>query len=197
MEWDIDDGPLPISAPLGPLVVTGYTRLHVDLPAFGLVPGDVTYSVREGVGAGSISLGVEPPNPDGTESVMLLVGFLRGEFHIDAKSAADGSLLAVRRFRVTTLWPDDTVGPPIAVTGDVGATLMNWGGAGGVAGYTFPTPPREWRILVVLLCLKDRKFDDENAVRNEWKDRTIGEGESIRHYYEEVRPTWQTLKATA
>jgi len=186
VEWDVEDGDLPIDAPLGPLIVGGYARLSVNLPALGLAPGAVTYSVREGDDAGSISLGVEPSNPDGTESVTLLAGFQPGEFHLEAKNAASGSLLAVRRFRVTTLWPDDAVGPPIAVTGDVGATLMNWGGAGGVVGYRFPTPPREWHVLVVLLYLNDRKFDDENATRNEWKDRMIGLGGSIRQYYEEV-----------
>ena len=186
LEWDLEEGELPIAVPLAPLVATGYARLLVDLPALGLAPGDVTYSVREGFDAGSISLGVEPPNPDGTESVMLLAGCLRGEFHVEATSAADGSLLAVRRFRVTTLWPDDATGPSIAVTGEVGATLMNWGGTGGVAGYRFPTPFREWRMLVVLLNLKDRKFADDNAARAEWKDRAIGGGRSVRHYYEEV-----------
>lgn len=186
VEWDIDDGQVPITVPLGPLAVTGYARLLVDLPAAGLAIGDVTYTVREGVGAGAISLGVEPPNPDGTESVMLLAGFLAGEFHVEAISVADGSTLAVRRFRVTTLWPDDVSGPPIAITGDVGATLMNWGGTGGVAGYRFPTP-REWRVVVVLLFLKDRDYGDtESATRDEWKQRVIGDGESLRHYYEEV-----------
>lgn len=186
VEWDIDDGLLPVTVPLGPLAVTGYARLHVDLPALGLSVGDVAYAVREGRAAGSISLGVEPPNPDGTESVMLLAGFSAGEFHIEATSVADDSTLAVRRFRVTTLWPDDVSGPPIAITGDVGATLMNWGGTGGVAGYRFPTPP-EWRVLVVLLFLKDRDYGDTvNATRNEWKERVIGDGESLRHYYEEV-----------
>ena len=186
VEWDVDEGQLPVTAPLGPLAVTGYARLRVDLPALGLVVGDVAYAVREGVDAGSLSLGVEPPNPDGTESVMLLAGFLPGEFHIEATSVADNSTLAVRRFRVTTLWPDDVSGPPIAITGDVGATLMNWGGTGGVAGYRFPTPP-EWRVLVVLLFLKDRDFGDTvDSTRSEWKERVVGDGESLRHYYEEV-----------
>lgn len=185
VEWQLDDGPLDIDAPIGPLITFGYTRLHVDLPAQGLAPGDVAYAVREGVDAGSISLGVEPPDPEGTESVMLLAGHLRGEFHLEATSAADGSLLATRRFRVTTHWPDATSGPPVAVTGDVGATLMDWGGTGGVAGYRFLTP-REWRVLVVLVSPADRGFDDPDAMRTEWKDRAIGGGESLRHYYEEV-----------
>lgn len=186
LEWDLEEGELPITVPLAPLVATGYARLLVDLPTLGLTPGDVTYSVREGFDAGSISLGVEPPNPDGSESVMLLAGYLRGEFHVEATNTADGSLLAVRRFRVTTLWPDDVAGPPVAVTGDVGATLMDWGGTGGIAGYRVLPPPREWRVLTVLLFLNDRKYDDEEATRNQWKDLAIGGGASLRHYYEEV-----------
>lgn len=186
VEWGMDEGPLPIAAPLGPLTKSGYTRLQVDLPALGLAVGDVVYEVLEGPDYGSISLGIEPPNADGTESVMVLAGLMPGEFHVSAVRVSDWTVLASRRIRVTTLWPDPVNGPPIAVTGEVGTTLMDWGGVGGVAGYRFPAPPEVWHVLVVLLHLRDRKFDNENAVRNEWKDRAVGGGESLKRFYEEV-----------
>jgi hypothetical protein len=186
VEWGIDTGAVPIAAPLGPLYVSGYARLTADLPAAGLSIGEVGYSVREGIDGGSISVGLQQPDPNGTESVMLLAGVRRGEFHLDAVLKADGSLLTTRRFRVTTLWPDDVHGPPVALTGDHQNMLMSWGGSGGTAGYVLPTP-NLWRVLVVMVYLKDRKWDGlEVAARGEWKDRVVGGPESVRAYYEEA-----------
>lgn len=39
VEWGVDDGDLPLTVPLGPLWVSGYTRLTADLPVLGLSPG--------------------------------------------------------------------------------------------------------------------------------------------------------------
>lgn len=186
LEWNLDEGALPLTAPLGPLYVSGYARLLADLSAAGLVAGDVAYEVREGVEGGSISVGLEPANPDGTESVMLLAGVRSGEYHLDARLVADGTLLSARRFRVTSLWPDEEVGPPIAITGDHQNYLMRWGGTGGGGSYLHPAPDL-WRVLVVLVFVRDRGWDGfEVAARQEWKDRVVGPGESARRYYEEV-----------
>src|SRR5260370_23370875 len=43
-EWDMDQGSLPIAGPLGPLFVTGYTRLAVDFAAAALSVADVEVS---------------------------------------------------------------------------------------------------------------------------------------------------------
>lgn len=186
VEWGIEEGTLPLAAPLGPLYVSGYARLVSDPSAAGLGIGDVAYTVREGIDAGSISAGVEPPNAAGSESVMLLAGVRPGEYHVDATRVADGSLLATRRFRVTGLWPDDDIGPPIAVTGDHKSYLMSWGGSGGSAGYLHPAPPL-WRVLVVLVNMKDRGWGGlDGAAKNEWKDRVVGPNESVKRFYEEV-----------
>lgn len=186
VDWGIEEGDLPITAPLGPMYTSGYARLLADLPALGLSVGDVEYSVREGIDGGSISVGLEPPDPGGTDSVMLLAGVRTGEFHLDAIRRADGSLLTTRRFRVTTVWPDDVYGPPVALTGDHQNMLMSWGGSGGTAGYVQPTP-NSWRVLVVMVYLNDRGWDGlEVAARDEWKDRVVGGPESVREYYEEV-----------
>ncbi len=186
IEWGLEAGDLPVKSPLGPLYASGYARLVCDLPVVGLGAGDVDYSVREGVDGGSVSVGIEPPDPRGTESVMLLAGVRTGEFHLDAFRKSDGLLLATRRFRVTALWPDDVLGPPVAVTGNQQNMLMNWGGSGGVAGYLLPTP-NLWRVLVVMVYLDDREWGGlEGAARVEWKDRIVGDPESLRTFYEEA-----------
>jgi M6 family metalloprotease-like protein len=186
VDWGIDEGALPIAAPLGPLYVSGYARLVADLPNAGLSVGDIEYSVREGIDGGSISAGLQPPDPSGSESVMLLAGVRTGEFHLDAIRKADGELLTTRRFRVTTLWPDDVFGPPVAVTGNHQNMLMSWGGSGGTQGYLLPTP-NEWRVLVVMVYLDDRGWDGtEDTARGQWKDRVLADPESLRAYYEEV-----------
>jgi M6 family metalloprotease-like protein len=186
LEWGLDAGALPLTSPLGPLYVGGYARLTADLPAAGLNSGDVAYTVREGPFGGSTSAGLQPPDRSGSESVMLLAGVHAGEFHLEATLVADGSLLSVRRFRVTTLWPDDVAGPPIAITGDHQSYLMSWGGSGGIGGYIKPAPSL-WRVLVVLVSLKDRAWGGlDGPARVEWQDRVTGGTESARRFYEEV-----------
>jgi hypothetical protein len=186
LEWGLEVGAMPLTPLLGPLYTGGYVRLTADLSAAGLKPGDVEFAVREGVFGGSVSAGLQAPDPDGTESVMLLAGVHSGEFHLEATLVADGSVLTARRFRVTTLWPDDVVGPPIAITGDHQSYFMSWGGSGGIGGYIKPAP-ESWRVLVVLVYLKDRAWDGlEGPARAEWHDRVVGGGESLRRFYEEV-----------
>lgn len=183
VEWAVDEGPVGLTVPLGPLYVNGWARLPLDLTPLGLTPGDVVATVREGIDGGSLSAGIETPAPD---SLMLLAGVRTGEFHLDLTLAADGSALATRRFRVTDLWPDEEVGPPVAITGDHGNYLMSWGGTGGVAGYLKPAPNR-WGVLTVLVELRDRGWDGlEVPARTEWKDRVIGGGESVRRFYQEA-----------
>jgi hypothetical protein len=187
VEWGLDEGNLPIDTPLGPLYVNGYARLAVDLASAGLTPNDVGFAVREGPEAGSISAGIESPAADGTQPVVLVAGFRPGEYHVEARLRADASLLARRRFRVTACWPDEIIGPPVAVTGPRQSYhLMSWGGAGAAAGYLLQAPPL-WRVAVVLVATKDRRWDAlEGAAKNDWKERVIGGGDSVKHFYEEV-----------
>jgi hypothetical protein len=187
VEWDLKPGTLPLTTPLGPLFVNGYARLDVDLASAGLDLQDVTFAVIEGAEVGIVSAGVEPPNPDGTQPVLLVAGCFPGEYHVEITRNSDGRRLALRRFRVTTCWPDEAVGPPVSVTGTHQTfKLMSWGGAGSLSEYLAPAP-EVWRVVVVLVSTKDRRWGGlETGARNDWKDRTVGGGDSVRRFYEEV-----------
>ena len=72
---------------------------------------------------------------------------------------------------------------------------MSWGGAGGAAGYLLPAPPL-WRVAVVLVATKDRRWDGlEGAAKNDWKERVIGGGDSVKRFYEEVSYKNTTIEA--
>lgn len=186
VEWDLDGGTLPIDAPLGPLYVNGYARLAIALAPAGLALADVEFLVREGPEAGTVSGAIEPQAPDGTQPVVLLAGFRPGEYHLEARRRADGSVLATRRFRVTASWPDELVGPPVATVGPQQLWLMSWGGAGAGPAYIKPAP-ESIRVAIVLVSTNNRRWGDlEAGAKSAWRDRLIGPGNSARRYYEEV-----------
>ncbi len=96
VEWDVDEGQLPVAAPLGPLAVTGYARLRSTARAGsrrwrrGLRGGKAG-----GRGRGSFSLGVQPLNPDGRSRRRCLRARCRC-IPFQVTSVADNSTLAVR-----------------------------------------------------------------------------------------------------
>ncbi|MFI6909609.1 hypothetical protein ACIBKY_50685 [Nonomuraea sp. NPDC050394] len=184
-EWDLDPGPMPVTVPLGPLFVRGYADVPFDPAAVGLAVVDVEFEVAEGPECGTFSAGIEP---GGAAVTVLLAARRQGEFHLLARERGTGTVLATRRFRVTACWPDAEVGPPVAVSGE-GAIRPLWGGVGGVASYTRgkKPAPKEFRLAVVLVSTKDRRFGTTLAsTQSTWKDYVIGSGTSARTYLEEV-----------
>jgi hypothetical protein len=117
----------------------------------------------------------------------LLAGPFPGEYHLVARSRLDGSVLATHRFRVTSCWPDDVVGPGVHVTGDHQPfRLMSWGGTGAADYFVDPAPDR-WRVAVVLVATKDRRWGAiTNSAKDDWKERVIGGSDSAKRFYEEV-----------
>jgi hypothetical protein len=184
LEWELAAGELPLEVPFGPLYINGYARLRADLGSMGLSIKDVKFEVREGLDAGLFSAGIEPLADDGTQPVVLVAGFFRGEYRIVVTRRDNGDLLAQRRFRVTACWPDDIVGPPVAVTGkNVPWALMSWGGTGAGPGYFLPAPS-SIRVAVFLVATKDRRWDGlEAAAANTWKDHVTN---TARRFYEEA-----------
>lgn len=184
-EWGIEKGPLPVQVPLGPVYVRGYFRAEVDFAAAGLSSADVEFVVKEGPTAGSVSAGVEPPNAAGRRWITVLAGSEIGELHLLATHRTTGELLALSRFRVTSLWPNDDIGPPVAVTGEQQVFARgSWGGGpAGPQNIRIHPAPDDWRVAVVLISLKDNRFPaNVDAVKTDWKDRL----NSARRYYEEV-----------
>ena len=168
-------------------VLNGYQPCFADLAAAGLASGDVAYTVREGPVAGRISAGIEPPPADGSEMIMLIAGPMPGEYHLDAIRLADGVLIATQRFRVAGTWPDPDNGPPVVVADEHQPySLINWGGTGALATNYIRKAPPVWRVMVVLVSTKDRRWNGlDAAASSEWQDRLLG-NDSVRRYYEEV-----------
>ncbi|MHC1557338.1 hypothetical protein ACR9E3_00185 [Actinomycetospora sp. C-140] len=185
-EWQLDAGALAIMPAIALLAVGGWVRLRVDLG--GRSFDDVDFAVAEGLDGGSVSAGREPRADDGTDGVVVLAGAVPGEYHLQAFERSTGDLLATHRYRVSAGWPDDEVGPPVALTGP--ATLFNWGGTGAIPNYTkaHQTAPRTWKVAVVLLSTAEGAFTaaEAAAAATEWDGRLRGSPVSARAFYEEV-----------
>lgn len=189
VEWGLDEGLLPITLPPGPVFVGGYIQAEIQPAALGLGPGDVELIVEEGPAAAMVSAGIETPGPNGVQRIRVLAGWTPGEYHLSAIRRADGKRLGMTRFRVTAHWPDDEVGPPIAVTGARQIFLRGgWGGGpAGPQNLRVHPAPEEWRVAVVLISTRNRRYpSDVSGEKNNWQDMLEGDGTSVRRYYEEV-----------
>jgi len=187
VEWDLEEGPLKIRLPLGPVFANGYTTAEVDFTPTGLAWEDFSLEIEEGADQGIVSAGLEPPGASGTRRVRVLPGPFPGERNLTAYRLTDRERIGRARFRVTRHWPDDENGPPLAVTGNYRA-LAHWGGGPvgpeNVGNYRAPDV---WRVAIVFVETKDRPFQgDLAAARSTWEDRLVGAGTTARRYYEEV-----------
>ncbi|HJT58574.1 MAG TPA: hypothetical protein VJ761_18850 [Ktedonobacteraceae bacterium] len=189
VEWGLDEGDLPISLPLGPVFVGGYLQAEIQPNTIGLDPAEVELIVEEGPVAGSVSAGIEPPGPAGTQRIRVLAGWIPGEYHLSAIHRTDGKRLGIARYRVTAHWPDDEVGPSIAVTGPQQIFLRGgWGGGpSGPQNLRVHPAPEEWRVAVVLVTTSDQRYPSNvDGDKNSWQDMLEGGSLSVRRYYEEV-----------
>ena len=186
VEWGLDEGSLPLSLPLGPAWIHGYLCGEFDPAAVGLAAVDVGLEVEEGITAGSVSAGVEPPGPSGACRFRLLTGVEPGEFHLNAIRKSDGARIGRARFRVIHHWPDEQTGPPIALPGRF--QILSWGGGPpGAQNIRIHPAPEAWRLAVVFVSTLDLGLpEDLSASRNEWRRRIDGDANSLRRYYEEV-----------
>jgi hypothetical protein len=187
IEWELDEGTLPIALPLGPLFVGGYARVELNLAAIGLSPGDVSLMVEEGPLAGSVSAAIEPLAPTGEQRLMVLSGYTPGEYHLVATRIADGVQVGRARFRVTRHWPDEISGPPVAITG-MHQIFAEWGGGPpGAENIGVHAAPPVWRVAIVFCSTKDASLPpDLSPLDTEWRNRLTGPGGSVQGYYEEV-----------
>ncbi|MEH7256129.1 hypothetical protein V7123_01585 [Bacillus toyonensis] len=188
-EWNLDAGDFDIAIPPGPVFVGGYVRAEANLAAVGLLPNDVEFLVQEGVDAGFCSAGVEPPSPAGWLRFVIGAGPRPGQYHVVCRRIADEKILARARFRVTSHWPDADIGPGVVVTGKQQVFAHgSWGGGPtGPQNVNVLAAPDTWRVLVVLLELKDRGFGTTASGRQTaWSNVLIGATNSVKAYYEET-----------
>jgi M6 family metalloprotease-like protein len=190
IEWGLDPGTLPISMPIAPLFINGYARVEVDLRSRGLARTDVEFVVDEGPGAGFVSAGIEPDASNNAVRIVVGAGLHPGEYHLSAKLIAGGSTIGRARFRVTAHWPDEEVGPPVAVTGKQQIFVRgSWGGGQtGAQNINVLAAPNSWNVLLVLVDLKDSRYDDAAApgVRALWTSHLTGPGPCVKQFYEEM-----------
>ncbi|MGW0802726.1 hypothetical protein [Nonomuraea sp. NPDC002799] len=187
-EWGLQPGPLEMFTPIGPVFTGGYFRAVADLDGQGLTPADVEFSVEEGIEAGFVSAGIEPPEPDGGWPIVVGAGHRPGEYHLIARRVATGEELARHRFRITGYWPDDKRGPTVVVTGEAPVAVpLAWGGTWqhqpeGIGA------PKEWGVAVVLVNTLDQRFTDTTAqaAKSAYTSHLILGDKSARGYYDEV-----------
>ena len=188
-EWDLDAGKFEIAVPPGPIFVGGYSRAEANLAAAGLVRKDVDFIVEEGAEGGFCSAALEPQSPMGWTRFVVGAGPHPGEYHVACRSLADGTTLARARFRVTAHWPDADIGPGVAVTGKQQVFAHgSWGGGPtGPQNVNVLAAPDTWRVLMVLLELKDRGFGTTAGGRQvAWSNTLVGTMNSVKAYYEET-----------
>ena len=187
-EWGLAPAVLPVTVGLDPLARGGWAGIAVDYAAAGLDPAAVAWEVREGPDMGTLSLAVGA-GPGGTAvEHRVLAGGTAGEFHVDARDANSGDVLATARFRVVDRWPDTVLGPSRAVTGFQRVFAKSgWGGGPGGPQNIRATPaPEEFRVAVILVRAKGSTSGmDGDARRDQFTEHLIGT-KSVREYYEEV-----------
>ncbi|WP_327107238.1 hypothetical protein [Nonomuraea glycinis] len=187
-EWGLQLGPMEMSIPIGPVFVGGYIRATADLDGQGLKLEEVEFAVEEGIDAGFVSAGIEPPEPDGRSPIVVGAGHMPGEYHLVARRMTDGQELARRRFRVTSHWPDDKRGPAVVVTGEAPVVVSRAWGDGSHDGAPIPPVRSDWRVAMVLVDTDLQRYTtaDAQSARTDCTNFLLGGGDSARRYYEEV-----------
>jgi hypothetical protein len=186
-EWGDDVTSLPIDAGPDPLVRGGWAPFEVDYAAFGLEPELVEWRVAEGPEAGTVSVARPAAADRWRYEHRVLAGSGPAELSVEALDRGSGQVLATRRFRLVEVWPDDEVGPPLAITG-AHRVYAKWGGGGTVPENIRIHPaPEEIRMAVVILRTKGASSSvDGGAEVARFEDLVGGGGESTKRYYEEV-----------
>lgn len=198
VEWGADVETLPVSASLDPLVIAGWAALNVDYGAAGIAPGDVEWSVREGPYAGTISVARPSDQSANRYEHRVIAGAEVPEFTVQAIQQSSGELVATRRFRVAQNWPNNELGPPMAVTGSRQVYRKpGWGGGpAGPQNINKHPAPEEIRIAVVVFRTKGSTSTVDAAARiAELKKTILDPGLSVKTYFEEV--SYRTTPASA
>jgi hypothetical protein len=195
-EWGISESIIKFRMLIAPAWVGGYIHGEVDLGAAGLLPADVEIRVGEGPDAGYVSSGLEPGRGDGIYRFIVCAAMQPGEFHVVCNIISDGTILGKARFRVVAHWPDSDSGPGIVLTGKQELFAKgSWGGGpNGPQNINKVPAPERWRVLLVLVELKNSSFTagEIAASRSSWSTALVGAPPpappmpSVRAYYDEA-----------
>ncbi|MEZ5234225.1 MAG: hypothetical protein R2749_16190 [Acidimicrobiales bacterium] len=187
IEWGDDVAVLPVAAGPTPLARGGWAPFGVDYAAAGVDPASVEWVVAEGPEAATVSLARPAGQDTGRYEHRVLAGAGPAEFTVLAVERGSGATLATRRFRVVERWPDDEVGPPLAITGAHRVYAKWGGGSAGPENIRTHPAPEEIRMAVVVLRTKGRSSTQDGAAEvARFEDYVSGGGESVKRYYEEV-----------
>jgi hypothetical protein len=188
-EWGDDVQILPVIAELDPLVRGGWAPFHVDYAAAGLVQSDVDWRIAEGSEAGTISVARAPDVPNSAYEHRVIAGTSAPEFRIIARQLSTSTIVATRRFRLISVWPDTEIGPPMATTGPQRVYAKGgWGGGpAGPQNISVHPAPEEFRIAVAVFRTRGSTSAIDVGQRiTELTDNIIGPGNSVLRYYEET-----------
>lgn len=131
--------------------------------------------------------------------VMLLAGYRPGPHTLTIVSESTGDVLFEDGFELTTIWPDDAVGPSTWFVGAVGNEVEAAAWGGGQAGPQnidiFPAMGTR-RLAIVLVDTASQRYTTDptelDDLRNRWLDLVLngiddgGVTVSVRQYYREV-----------
>lgn len=191
--------PLTVDMPAEPMFPGGYRRVPFRLGA-GLVPDDVAFEVAEGPQAGMISPSRDVSWDDAAPHVMLLARARTGTFTLIATHVPTGDTLAKVPFDVSTEWPDDHDGPPLAFVGESAPWVTGgaWGGGpAGVQNVNVMPATGTRRIGVILVDTSSSRLPTTGTtttdIRDDWGNEIVastadpdGVLRSCSHYFQEV-----------
>lgn len=190
-----------------PYFVGSYAKIPVR--SVGYVFDDLAFIITEGAPGGYVSscrdADFDPAKPD----IMVCFGYQPGNYHLDVRKKATGTLIRTFEFSIDTKWADEKKGPALSFTGisENISFAPAWGGG--------PATPQNLsvvpafgvrRIAIVLIDFSDARYTTDaptlTAIRDRWMNEAIngvnnaGRIESARQYYREVSYNNYDLSAT-
>jgi M6 family metalloprotease-like protein len=203
-EEAMTDRDVLLAVPREPLFVGAFARVPVTFGAHsGLGIEDLDFRVRgrrtRDTGGCAVSTSRERDADLAHPEVMLLAGYLPGDYVLTATDRGTGDVVAEAAFAVGLEWPDDSAGPGLWVSGDFRLT----GIAGAAWGGGAPTEPENFEVApavgvrdvaVLLVDTATQRFDATTSAADvtRWGEiaftgRTIaGKTVSARDYYKEA-----------
>ncbi|MFA6703092.1 MAG: CARDB domain-containing protein [Dysgonamonadaceae bacterium] len=180
-----------------PYFVGSYAKFPVK--TVGYVFDDLEFIITEGASGGYISYcrdaDFDPAKPD----IMICFGYQPGNYHLEVRKKATGTLIRTFDFSIDTKWADEKKGPGLSFTGISENLSFNpaWGGGSATPQNLSVVPAfGVRRIAIILIDFFDARYTTDaptlTTIRDRWMNEAIngvnnaGRMESSRQYYREV-----------